>query len=107
MALPLNGGASPPFRHISFIINPHLDTSLPIAAVAAGGIRLPAKMTGVLEGLSHDLTAIGGGFMWPRLRFASDDAPIQVSSRAVRNAPWEPVRHLNDIWAKTVAARAT
>lgn len=47
--------------------------------------------------LSHDLTAIGGGLIWPRMRFASDDQMIQVSARAVRNAPWEPVRHLNDI----------
>jgi len=47
--------------------------------------------------LSHDLTAIGGGYIWPRMRFASDDWGVQVSARAVRNAPWEPVRHLNDI----------
>lgn len=46
--------------------------------------------------LSHDLPAIGGGLVWPRVRFASDDSAIQVSARALRNAPWEPVRHLND-----------
>jgi len=47
--------------------------------------------------LSHDLAAVGGGFVWPRMRFASDDLTMQVSVRALRNAPWEPVRHLNDI----------
>jgi hypothetical protein len=47
--------------------------------------------------LSHDLTAIGGGIIWPRMRFASDDQVIRVSARAVRNAPWEPIRHLNDV----------
>jgi hypothetical protein len=56
--------------------------------------------------LSHDLTAIGGGFIWPRVRFASDDVSIQVSARAVRNAPWEPVRHLNDISSKAVPVAA-
>ena len=47
--------------------------------------------------LSHDLAAVGGGYVWPRLRFASDDLTIQVSARALRSAAWEPVRHLNDI----------
>jgi hypothetical protein len=47
--------------------------------------------------LSHDLSAIGGGFVWPRLRFASDGQTIQATARAARNAPWEPVRHLNDL----------
>ncbi len=47
--------------------------------------------------MSHDLTAIGGGYVWPRMRFAFDDWAVQISARAVQNAPWEPVRHLNDI----------
>ena len=47
--------------------------------------------------LSHDLPAIGAGFIWPRLRFASDDRSMQISARALKNASWEPVQHLNDV----------
>lgn len=47
--------------------------------------------------LSHDLPSIGGGFVWPRMRFASDDRTIQVSAQVVPSAAWEPVQHLNDI----------
>lgn len=47
--------------------------------------------------LSHDLPAIAGGYIWPRIRFASDDLSIQISARAIRGAPWEPVRHINDV----------
>ena len=55
--------------------------------------------------LAHDLGAVGGGFVWPRVRFASDGAAIQVSARALRNAPWEPVRHLNDIPVASIETR--
>ncbi|UYY76806.1 hypothetical protein [Sphingomonas sp. R1] len=47
--------------------------------------------------LSHDLASVGGGYIWPRMRFVWDDLTMQVSARALRNAAWEPVRHLNDI----------
>lgn len=56
------------------------------------GSRPPANWR-----MSHDLPGIGGGLVWPRVRFASDDVHVFVSARALRNAPWEPVRHLNDI----------
>ena len=53
--------------------------------------------------MCHDLPGFGGGFISPRVRFASDDNSIQVSARALRNAPWEPVRHLNDIPPTAIA----
>lgn len=46
--------------------------------------------------LSHDLAAIGGGIIWPRMRFAFDGLSLQISTRCVRNAPWEPIRYIND-----------
>jgi hypothetical protein len=55
--------------------------------------------------LSHDLPAIGGGLIWPRVRFASDDWTIQISARAIRNAPWEPIRHLNDLSARGIEVK--
>jgi hypothetical protein len=67
------------------------------APFEAGG-RPPADWR-----LTHDLGAVGGGFVWPRVRFASDGVAIQASARALRNAPWEPVRHLNDIPVTPIA----
>lgn len=53
--------------------------------------------------LAHDLGGVGGGFVWPRLRFAPDDKSIQISGRAFPNAAWEPVRYLNDIPATSIS----
>ena len=55
--------------------------------------------------LSHDLLGIGGGLVWPRIRFFSDDSAILVSARAIRNAPWEPVRYLNDVPSTIITLR--
>lgn len=52
--------------------------------------------------VSHDTAAIGHGIIWPRLRFASDDFSMNISARALRNAPWEPVRYLNEITSEAV-----
>ncbi len=52
--------------------------------------------------LSHDLGAVGSGFIWPRIRFSSDNSTMQVSAKAFRNAPWEPIRYLNDVPPKSI-----
>jgi hypothetical protein len=53
--------------------------------------------------LAHEVSAVGGGFIWPRLRFVSDDAAILVSAEAANNAPWEPVRYLNGFPATSIS----
>lgn len=53
--------------------------------------------------LSHDLPAIGGGIVWPRVRFVSDDHSMLVSARALRGANWEPVTQLNSLPATPVS----
>lgn len=67
------------------------------APFEAGGLP-PAQWR-----LSHDLTGIGGGLVWPQVRFASDDVSIQVSARAFPSAPWEPVRYINDVPPTAIA----
>jgi hypothetical protein len=44
--------------------------------------------------LSHELPSAGGGYVWPPIAFVSDDQSVQVASRPVRSAPFEPVRYI-------------
>jgi hypothetical protein len=47
--------------------------------------------------LAHDLPAAGGGYVWPRVRIASDGEAILVSARASSPARWEPAQYLTEL----------
>jgi hypothetical protein len=52
---------------------------------------------------AHDLPAGGRGYVWPRIRFASDGETMQVSAAQGPQAAWEPGRYLTDLSATRIA----
>ena len=47
---------------------------------------------------SHELPAIGGGYLWPALRFEPDGEVVIVSSTPTPESAAQPVRYLGDQW---------
>ena len=46
--------------------------------------------------MSHNMAAIGGGYLWPCLRFSSDGETILVQSKAAPDENKEPIRYTED-----------
>ncbi|HWA24073.1 MAG TPA: hypothetical protein VG734_00255 [Lacunisphaera sp.] len=53
--------------------------------------------------MNHELAAVGGGFIWPRVRFESDGETMHVSALRSPAFSTEPIRYLNDIDANVSA----
>jgi len=55
--------------------------------------------------IAHGLASAGGGYVWPNIIFASDGESLAIASRnPQKNAPFEPIRYLNQINARITAA---
>lgn len=47
--------------------------------------------------MSHEAAAAGYGYLWPRMRFASDGETVEVSSWASSHVESEPLRYLENV----------
>lgn len=47
--------------------------------------------------MNHELAAVGGGFIWPRVRFQSDGETMHISALRSPAFSREPIRYLNDL----------
>jgi hypothetical protein len=65
----------------------------------------PSSLPGSDWRMSHELGAVGHGFLWPNLKFASDSQSIQVVGRPTNPLSEEPVRFLAD-FEETIPADA-
>jgi hypothetical protein len=45
--------------------------------------------------MAHEMVAVGGGFIWPRLTFAFDGESVEVNCERSSLSPVEPVRYLD------------
>ncbi|MGF1591762.1 MAG: hypothetical protein ACFCUW_00705 [Kiloniellaceae bacterium] len=55
--------------------------------------------------LSHELSAIGGGYIWPRLRIWGEGSRVGLSSRSDPSALTRPVRYITDALVFVSAAQ--
>lgn len=54
--------------------------------------------------MSHEVPAVGGGYVWPSIRFDSDGEGIIISSFARKRAASEPVEYLTTTSGRVTAA---
>ena len=59
-------------------------------------LRWEPKASTISWRMSHRVSNVGGGYVWPDLSFSTDWEAIQVSSRQTEGWEGEPIRYLKD-----------
>lgn len=49
--------------------------------------------------MTHETAAVGHGFIWPRIRFASDGETVEITSKPSAHDDTEPIRFIEDAQA--------